>query len=328
MGAVIVVGGKNRIAQFPERPECTQVSPPELEDSSMRGAVLARSVSERDLADAPALSVGLNQNLLENVEIAGRERLRWNGLPPVKSEAARQIVDLEAQSSAKCDVQHPTQHVPHGGHIRAAACHVPGRDRHLGQAAGVPQVAGEVRRMRQIRVHCQDVPAARVGKARSQRATVSWPDLLANLRARLVRGGTCQLVGIRRDDNQFKGYAEVLEYPTERRQQDSEVGALSEYRINDRWVCARESRPVDRGDGIVAVGTRKAVRSGHSVALSLSSAGINSTGSFQTTEPSVPSTRHLLSSLRTDSTRQMLGSKQLWSIPVGKPVRGRRPTTT
>ena len=51
----------------------------------LRGAVLARSVSERDLADAPALSVGLNQNLLENVEIAGRERLRWNGLPPVKS---------------------------------------------------------------------------------------------------------------------------------------------------------------------------------------------------------------------------------------------------
>ena len=106
--AVVVVGREDRVAQLPQRPEAAQVVGADAEGARIGGAGVGRLVVDRHLDDLPAVGVGANEQLLQDVVAAGVV-VRGQRLAADQPRRARQIGDAEAQAAAEDAVERPAQ---------------------------------------------------------------------------------------------------------------------------------------------------------------------------------------------------------------------------
>src|SRR5208282_381721 len=87
-GAFVVVGGAERVADFPQRYRRTQDFPSEADELRVRAARAARKICERNFDDAESAGVGFDQDLLEHFEVRGREFKVRQHLAPVQAISA------------------------------------------------------------------------------------------------------------------------------------------------------------------------------------------------------------------------------------------------
>ncbi len=101
-GAVVVVGGVDRITQPPHAQQRLQIHFDELQLLRVRPAVIPHLVFEGQLRDAPALGVNPQQNLFQHVVVASLDRhvftasrdtcgSRWKDLCKVARGRARRF---------------------------------------------------------------------------------------------------------------------------------------------------------------------------------------------------------------------------------------------
>src|SRR5215471_6856611 len=123
---IIVVCGHYRIPEPPERPERPYIGEPKFQDTGVRAAMNSRLVDEWNLSNAPAFSVGADENLLQDIEISGSKGLPGNRAFAVQPVAAGKIVNLQAEPTAKEGVQNTAQQVPAHGHVSRTARNITG----------------------------------------------------------------------------------------------------------------------------------------------------------------------------------------------------------
>jgi hypothetical protein len=95
--ACVVVGGEDRVADLPQRPERPRIGKPEPEHAGVRASMAAWRIGEGDFLHAPAVGVGGQQDLLKDVEIAGLKQPVPEHAGVVQPEAARHVADLQTE---------------------------------------------------------------------------------------------------------------------------------------------------------------------------------------------------------------------------------------
>ncbi len=221
--AVVVVGGEDRVAQHPQLAERAQAGHADTQHAGARASMFARLVDEGDLANAPALGERLDEDLLQDVEIAARNALLAQHRAAIQSKSARQIANRHVQPAREQGIQEPAERVAIQPHRRASARHVAGRDGHVGGVALVPEPLDECRRVRQIGIHGQQVVARGAREAGDERAAVSRLDLFDDARAMTAGRLAHQLVGVPREEEDLVPDAQALQDVVQLREQDREV---------------------------------------------------------------------------------------------------------
>src|SRR5262249_42293753 len=123
--ALVVVGGLDRVAQDPQAAKGGQQVEPETNHAPVRAAAAARLVGERETEPAPAGGVRLDEDLLEDLEIAPAQRQLGDGGTAVESKPARQVADRQAEATAEEPVQHAAEQRAGGGLEGHPAARVP-----------------------------------------------------------------------------------------------------------------------------------------------------------------------------------------------------------
>src|ERR1700722_2260812 len=90
-GAFVVVGGRERVADFPQRQRRTKDLPSEAEQLGVRSARPARKIRERNFHDAESAGVGLDQDFFLHLEIRGCQFQLGEHLAPVQTVSAGYI---------------------------------------------------------------------------------------------------------------------------------------------------------------------------------------------------------------------------------------------
>src|SRR5271166_5656020 len=85
-GALVVIGGQERVADFPQRQRRTKDLPAEAEQLGVRAAGAARKICERNFDDAKAAGVGLDQDLFLHFEIRRGEFEVVEHVAPIQSK--------------------------------------------------------------------------------------------------------------------------------------------------------------------------------------------------------------------------------------------------
>src|SRR5208282_2288847 len=94
-GAFVVVGGRERVADFPQRQRRTQYLPSKAGQLCVRAARDPRKICERNFDDAEAGGVSLDQDFLLHLEVrgwptphGGTAGIRWTCRAPASRESA------------------------------------------------------------------------------------------------------------------------------------------------------------------------------------------------------------------------------------------------
>src|ERR1700733_7550450 len=90
-GAFVVIGGCERVADFPQRQRRTKDLPSEAEQFGVRAAGAAWKICERNFDDAEAAGVGLDQDLFLHLEIRGGELEVVEHVSPVQSKSTGDV---------------------------------------------------------------------------------------------------------------------------------------------------------------------------------------------------------------------------------------------
>ena len=157
--AIVVVGGEDRVAQLPQRPEAAQVVGADAERARIRGAGMRRLVVDRHLDDAPAVGVGADEQLLQDV-VAARVVVRGQRVAAHQARRARQIGDAEAQPAAEDAIERAAQAAAERRHAHGRAGHEARADEDLALVARRPQPDHRGTGLAQVGVDDEDPLAA------------------------------------------------------------------------------------------------------------------------------------------------------------------------
>ena len=183
IGAGIVVGRGDRVAQFPHGEEGLQVREGKACQPGTAGA--ERAVAEWHLADLVPGGDHADQDLLEEVKTRRVEFESRDRLPPVEAVTAGQVRVGEGEATAQDATQRPAQRLPRARHLGGPTGDVARGDHHVDVVARRPDRRQKAGVVGAVRVERQDVLSARLLEPDAQRRAVARPRRLEDLVADL-----------------------------------------------------------------------------------------------------------------------------------------------
>ena len=182
-GALVVVGGGERVADFPQRYRRTQDFPSEAGNLRVRAARAARKIGERNFDHAESVGVGFDQHFLLHLEVGRGQFELLQRLAPVQAISAGDVAHRHREHPPQHQVQQPTRRTPHEVGVGDAAKRVARRDHDVGTGPRPPHLHDEVGIVRLVGVEGKYVVAPRLGNPRLHRARVSAPAFRNDSRA-------------------------------------------------------------------------------------------------------------------------------------------------
>src|SRR6266849_2767210 len=137
-GALVVVRGCVRVSNFPEIDRRARYAPSEAQQLCVRASRAAGKICERNLDDAEAVRVCLDQDFLEHFEVSAAKIEVRKCVAAIKAVPAGEVPHRHREYPPEDSVQEPTARAAHEGGVGDAAARVPRSDHDVAALARPP----------------------------------------------------------------------------------------------------------------------------------------------------------------------------------------------